>query len=542
MKSKILLTILIAGTFLLHSCGGNDKSQSVEFFSANINDVKRRVEVSLSSLVESLEITQLEDQDGAFSRIGRIYVTENYIGIRPNNQDAFKLFDRQGRFIGNVGTRGQGPGEYASTIYHTQICEKAERVYLVPWANANRIMTYNLQGQYLPDEDIPFAFPTKKVVFYVDNTNNHVVVMTLPFQNIDEYVVWVQDFEGNAIQKVSSEGFAVIPDFSNEIYSFGNTPNFDFQRMKFHQTEQDTLYHYDVENNVLRPVFTFEAPIKPGELIYSSVELPRHFLIDIAVVGRPEANPIGTIITAQSDRLILVDKETQEVHSIQLRNDFLGDWVIDNPFYRMHNGYFTQSMEPMELKELLDEALKRADLQPDVRQRITELNRNIDFNGNDVLMIGKLKQNPTENFNEVEFFEISEAKTESIEIPWSDDDTIHQLADTNPEFEGGYLGPLNFFIDNLIYPEDAKEKGISRSVMISAVIEKNGSFTDTRVLGSGIQQGMVMTDRQPAGTFLMLENEAIRVFRLMPKAIKPATIDGKAVRVRYIFFVPFSLD
>jgi TonB family protein len=532
MRTKTLPTTLFIATLLLCSCSNNNpKNQQEGFISIHINDVQRRVEVPLSSLIESLEIIQLEDKDGAFSRSRGIVVSENFIGIRAD-RDAFKLFERTGQFIGNIGAFGQGSGEYSSNLYHVQICETAERVYLVPWANANRIMTYNLQGQYLPDEAIPFAFSTRKVVFYVDNNNNHVVVVTLPFQGTDEYVVWVQDFEGNAIQTVSSDGFAVAPDFSNEIYSFRNTPNFDFQRMKFHQTEQDTLYHYDIENNVLRPVFTFDAPIKPGELIYTYAELPRHFLIDISVVGRPEISAFGQSITAQSDRLILVDKNTQEAQSIQLRNDFFGNWVIEHPFYRMHNGYFTQSMEPIELKELLDEALKRADLQLDVRQRITELNKSINFDGNDILMIGKLKQNPTGSFNEVEYFETHEKETTAVDVvetidinrvfSWKDWDArilSRYPSDLVDDYSGWneYLRAHNQFND--------WDSNNPKVVFLRYYIEKNGTSSNIEVTrGSGVEE---------------LDNEAILLIRNAP-FLPVRTLAGSAVRFgAVVHAIPF---
>ncbi|PDP40577.1 6-bladed beta-propeller, partial [Tannerella forsythia] len=54
--------------------------------------------------------------------------------------------------------------------------------------------------------------------------------------------------------------------------------------------------------------------------------------------------------------------------------------------------YFTYAMEPIELKELLEESLKKDDLQPDVRKRITELNAKLDINDNNVILAGKLKK------------------------------------------------------------------------------------------------------------------------------------------------------
>ena len=49
-------------------------------------------------------------------------------------------------------------------------------------------------------------------------------------------------------------------------------------------------------------------------------------------------------------------------------------------------------MEPIELKELLEESLENKELTPDIRKRVTELNNKVNPNDNNVIMIGKLKQ------------------------------------------------------------------------------------------------------------------------------------------------------
>ena len=390
-KAFFLLTIAFCIAIAGCTSSGKQKTKSREetlFFSLNISDVKSETELPLSQLVESLEIIPLENKDEAFSKIGVIYVTDNFVGIQSNNQDAFKLFDKKGKFIGNIGAVGQGPGEYNS-LYHCQIDEKNKRVYMTTY-NADKILTYDFDGIYLEKENIPYPNRIRKANAYIDKEKKQVVVLTLPFKGMDENVCWVQDFNGKIVKKVSAENFALTPDFSNEVVLNRNTIGYDFQLLKFFQEQQDTLYHYNIENNFLEPVFSFVAPIKTGELIYSYTEIFSYYLTFIKTI-KMRATPD---IDIGKTELIIIDKKTQESHYVRIVNDYLGGWEFD-PFFlsfRIRDGYFTYALEPIELKELLEESLKKEDLQPDVRKRITELNAKLNSNDNNVIMIGKLKQ------------------------------------------------------------------------------------------------------------------------------------------------------
>ena len=226
--------------------------------------------------------------------------------------------------------------------------------------------------------------------FYVNNERKEVTVISLPFRGEQEMVCWTQDFSGKLLQYVSAAQYAVIPDYSNEVYSFRNTSSYDFQLGVFYQEKPDTLYHYNVKNNSVNPVFTLNAPIKAGTLGYRYMELPDDYLV-ARLNLRMGANPDNDV---ESTKLILTNKKTKKSQYVRIINEYLGGWEFD-PFFlsfRIRDGYFTYAMEPIELKELLEESLKKDDLQPDVRKRITELNAKLDINDNNVILMGKLKE------------------------------------------------------------------------------------------------------------------------------------------------------
>lgn len=77
-------------------------------------------------------------------------------------------------------------------------------------------------------------------------------------QNKITYVVWQQNLQGDVLQTISSEHFALEPDYGNEVFSYRNTQNIDFYLAGW-PDKQDTLYYYRESENRLKPVFAFTA-------------------------------------------------------------------------------------------------------------------------------------------------------------------------------------------------------------------------------------------------------------------------------------------
>jgi len=94
-----------------------------------------------------------------------------------------------------------------------------------------------------------------------------------------------------------------------------------------------------------------------------------------------------------------------------------------------------------------------------------------------------------------------------------------------PEFPGGETALMNFIVSNLKYPQSAAKKGIQGRVVLSFIVEKDGSISTIKVMRSPDER---------------LSLEAIRVVRKMPKWT-PAKQEGKPVRVKYVLPVTFRL-
>ncbi|HWZ03262.1 MAG TPA: TonB family protein [Mucilaginibacter sp.] len=108
------------------------------------------------------------------------------------------------------------------------------------------------------------------------------------------------------------------------------------------------------------------------------------------------------------------------------------------------------------------------------------------------------------------------------------DDSVHPDfgLDVMPEPVGGEKAWSKFLSKNLRYPSQAQDDGISGKVIVSFIIEKDGTLSNITVI-------------RPAGNGF--DEEALRVLKLA-KAWKPGMQNGQAVRVKYMLPVNFQLN
>lgn len=337
------------------------------------------LDIPLSRLTEELQIVPLDNRDEAL--VGgwvRTTISDKYILVSNNRQVPYKLFGRDGKFICTVGSFGQGPNEYQLT-YAEQLDEQHDRIYIMSW-NADKILVFDLKGN--PQPYIPLNTRVPKGKFRVNTADSTVIVTTLPFEGSPE-VVWVQDMHGNRKQSVAPGHLMVPRDFSNEVMDARNTSAYDVMLLTIMpEAKQDSLYHYNLEKNRLEPRFT---TLFTGEKMpwHGYTELPHHFMGDVSFPVQVSE----TSFQGSAPAYYIVDKTTLKGNFMRLKNDFLH--ISAWPSFS--NGYYTANMEPMTLKEQLEEALKEENLDESVQARIKACLSSLDENGNNVILLAKLK-------------------------------------------------------------------------------------------------------------------------------------------------------
>ena len=230
--------------------------------------------MSLGDLMETYEIIKLENRDEALVKTYPfgIFVTDNYILLNPDAIFPIKLFTRKGQYVADIGGIGQGPGEY-KTIHFCMIAEKQKRIYLGP-GRANKILTYDLKGNYLSDEAIHFKEIVHKPCIWMDHDKKHVTVVGLPFSEnensnfeISNNVCWVQNREGDIVHRISANHYGLIGDYSNGLVACRNVDAISFSIFEdpMLRTRPDTLYHYDAVKNIITPRFTIDHVVSENQ-------------------------------------------------------------------------------------------------------------------------------------------------------------------------------------------------------------------------------------------------------------------------------------
>ncbi|WP_256010712.1 energy transducer TonB [Desertivirga xinjiangensis] len=109
-----------------------------------------------------------------------------------------------------------------------------------------------------------------------------------------------------------------------------------------------------------------------------------------------------------------------------------------------------------------------------------------------------------------------------------EDNSVHDFAtiEVQPEFPGGIQKFYDYVGKTYNYPAAAKEQGVSGRVILSFVVEKDGSLTDIKVLRDlGMGTG----------------EEAIRVLK-KSKKWNPGIQNGRPVRVNYTIPILLNLE
>ena len=112
------------------------------------------------------------------------------------------------------------------------------------------------------------------------------------------------------------------------------------------------------------------------------------------------------------------------------------------------------------------------------------------------------------------------ANTNSVSAP------IFDVVDEMPQFPGGHNALLEFLTKNIKYPKSAEKEGIQGRVIVTFVVDKDGTINNQKVVKSV----------HPA-----LDAEALRIVGSMPKWV-PGKQNGQPVAVKYTIPVTFRLQ
>lgn len=372
-----ILAIAIAGLFTACSSkpkvinDGTLSSASVNgqpLTICDISKIKDTLDIPLSEWVEDFQIVRFENKDTAFFKLWCPAITENHIGIRQHGNAAFKLFDRKGKFLCDVGSIGRGPGEYGS-LYSEAIDEQNQCIYLAPFFGSTKILKYHMDGTYDTGIEVGERLNKPKLML---NDDGSLCLTHLFFKESSKMLAAHIGKDGKVTSyspsteagtnQMNLKGQTV--GFDHEIWCYANT-----DEPTFMYTYADTLYHYDWKKNQVEAQFTTTNGPKDTWKIY--IQLPEKYLVNIFGVGS-----------------FVADTQTKSSYFVKLKNDFVGGMSAPTNFT---NGYFYAVYEPLQLIDRIETRLAESDCTEKDRKVLTELMNSLDENDNNVMFIGKLK-------------------------------------------------------------------------------------------------------------------------------------------------------
>jgi len=117
------------------------------------------------------------------------------------------------------------------------------------------------------------------------------------------------------------------------------------------------------------------------------------------------------------------------------------------------------------------------------------------------------------------------AKAQLTDSARNSNDMVFTSVEHQPEYPGGISQFYKFLVKNLRYPAAARENNTQGRVIVTIVVEKDGSLSQVKVV-RGIGDGC--------------DEEAVRLVKLS-SPWKPGMQNGHAVRVMYSVPVSFTL-
>lgn len=396
MKKSLILWLLIV---FVSSCKDKQKANEIVTdlddlsviarFDSTLTDGMTILDLSLAnqsvsfpidSLVNEIQMVQLESSnDDAYVASGSVSISDNYIGVRV--QGGYKLFDKTGHFIANVGKQGQGPEEYSGPVYDAKISEKDNSIYLLPMGvGTSHIIEYSLNGAY--KSRIPLAYTINKGRLFIKN--DEFTIFSMRWDNEDEPAIWKQNRKGEVLKQVSTNVTTTKPDFSNEIFVGKNDMDGEYNIFTFNfSSAKDSLYHFN--NGQITPQLSIatEDNTPPHVL----VELKNYYIIQF--FGKQE---VPGAVTMSPNSIVIMDKKSLRGGYADLLIESLGGLLFNGYATDFSSGYFTLNIEPGDLLDLIDESIEsNKSLKTHSQNELEKLREKFDPDGNNVIIYGKFR-------------------------------------------------------------------------------------------------------------------------------------------------------
>lgn len=273
---KSLLLLFLMDTLI--SCR-NSGSESQNFVEINIEDnIESFKEIKLSDIADSVKYVPLETSNEIITgQITHLVITDGFYIVSGSN--FCMTFNKNGRFLNHIGTRGHGPGQYLY-IHTPSYDEKGRRIFLS--TEGNKLLEFTVEGEFVRAIQLKPQLPSDYIYnsFFI---NDSIICGVMSRSH---------NGNKNLIYFFSEEG-KLIKIFPNIFSNIASAPGINFsysERILFKDNLSDTLYFLDHHLNLVPyyyfklgkydcPIEVYRTPVKSFEQFDERVQKIAEYII-----------------------------------------------------------------------------------------------------------------------------------------------------------------------------------------------------------------------------------------------------------------------
>jgi hypothetical protein len=149
MKNTIIIALLV-----FSACNRERAADSGEIVEIRITP-DHTGQTDILQLIEDIELIPLETNDNSLiGNINRVKTDEKHIYVLDYNE-SLNMFSKDGKFISQIGHKGQGPGEY---LQISDFLPDRDTVHVFTWYGYGKWIRYSGSNRFLYETDITFPF------------------------------------------------------------------------------------------------------------------------------------------------------------------------------------------------------------------------------------------------------------------------------------------------------------------------------------------------------------------------------------------------
>ena len=222
MRIEFYGYLFLASSFLFLSCSSETKQSDLLEIPV---DMVKGISLPLSEITEDITVIELELTDESIinpkpNQIKRIILSNDLVFLAQPGK--ILVFNKDGKFIRSIGSKGQGPGEY-NQIRNFTIDETNKRLFV----NTNyNIICYDLDGNFLKESS---KFQSNISSIYDINFINNELLIIVDYMEMDPD--HSKGFNHTIVYNLNddfqvTDSCTIRKVYGNPVFSSGNPDNY----------------------------------------------------------------------------------------------------------------------------------------------------------------------------------------------------------------------------------------------------------------------------------------------------------------------------